>query len=200
MWSAGLIPLSSSTVIIYPQPGPLQRHGVQWDICLPDTTVTFTPSCCLFTVVHMVRKKLRAEVTSCLLQRQSGSWSYSVVTPLKECYLSLFSKGLQRDNSFVVLDKTRIRTAGHRCLCPSLTGSSSHSGGPFWLSSMPWAQFLRCKKSQRLETNTTHVTAERRRHPGWQTVGTLLPAGGSALACYGAPADQKAWKRYYEVK
>lgn len=45
------------TVIIYPQPGPLQRHGVQWDICLPDTTVTFTPSCCLFTVVHMVRKE-----------------------------------------------------------------------------------------------------------------------------------------------
>lgn len=89
------------TVIIYPQPGPLQRRGVQWDICLPDTTVTFTPSCCLFTVVHMVRKKLREEVTSCLLQRQSGSWSYSVVTPFKECYLSLFSKGLRRDNNLL---------------------------------------------------------------------------------------------------
>lgn len=187
------------TVIIYPQQGPLQRHSVQWDICLPDTTVTFTPSCCLFMVVHMVRKKLREEVTSCLLQRQSGRWSCSVVTPFKECYLSLCSKGPQRDN-FVVLDKTHIRTAGHRCLCLSLTGSSSQSRWPVWVSPGPWAQFLRCTKSQRLETNATHVTAERRRHPGWQTVGTLLPAGRSALAFYGAPADQKAWKRYLEVK
>lgn len=120
------------TVIIYPQPGPLQRHSVQWDICLPDTTVTFTPSCCLFTLVHMVREKLREEVTSCLLQRQSGSWSYSVVTPFKECYLSLFSKGLQRDNSFVVLDKTHSRTAGHRCLSVWVSpGAAAIVDGPF---------------------------------------------------------------------
>lgn len=140
-------------------------------------------------------EKRREEVTSCLLQEQSGSWSYSVVTPFKECYLSL-SKGLHRDNSFVGLDKTGMGTAGHRCLCLSLPGSSSHGGWPSWVSSEPSAQFLRCSKSQRLETNATHVTAERRR----QTVGTLLLTGGSALVFYGAPADQKAWKRYYEVK
>lgn len=50
-----LAPPTADKLRRYLKPGSLQGLSVQWDICLPDITMTFMLSCCLFTMVHMVR-------------------------------------------------------------------------------------------------------------------------------------------------
>lgn len=78
---------------------------------------------------------------------------------------------------------------------------------PYWMffcvSFEPWTHFKRCTASQRLETNTTHLTAERRReetHWGWQTVGATVACWGVGLWPFIKHLLTEAWNRSYKVK